>query len=178
MIGKHMTYQKMKEFNKNKNNNYFITKHNEKQKCCYKLLDKEYTQMFSYCTYYKNNYCCYDIYLNMYKKENETFNQFRQRMFCEKFYDKTSNCMFSIKNLSDSYHQERLKMKEINNIANYQSKKGIHLFDLLKECCEWCEMPPIENVTFSNFRWLRKDGDSMWFVAETSDNLYECHAYS
>ena len=82
----------------------------------------------------------------------------------------------TFKTLNDDYYQGRLHMKEINHHANYS--KGIKLFDLLKECCDWYEMPPIDNVTFDNFRWMRKDGDSLWFVAETVDKLYECHSAS
>ena len=130
------------------------------------------TRIFIYNSYNSGNvldyHCDESISLTMYDKGTETFNQFRQRMYYEAFNGMTCT------ELNQCYYHEKQKMKDIN--SQYCGKVN-QLFDLLNECCSWVRMPlpPDKNITFTNVRWIRKDGNSQWFVGETADHYYECH---
>ena len=106
-----------------------------------------------------------NIYLNVYEKEGETFNQFRMRMYYKSFTED------SLKILNESYHEEKRKMATFNE--KYCKSKH-KLFDLLNECCDWHNRPYKTNILFDTIRWIRYDGNEKWFVAETENNLYEC----
>lgn len=103
------------------------------------------------------------IYLRRYIKNNETLRQFAVRMYY-------GSQQLPIKRLNEYYHTEKQNMAKKNSEYRNKSHK---LHDLLRDCCMWNYMP-YKNIVFDNVRWLRYDGDSREFVAETSTHFYMC----